>query len=77
MCIKFQILIRDNRAIGVEIIKKDRRLHIFANKEVILSAGIINTPQILMLSGIGPAQHLRRFGVSNQSYNYLRKSFCY
>ncbi|XP_063415907.1 uncharacterized protein LOC134697523 [Mytilus trossulus] len=58
-----KVLIRRRRAIGVEVIKDDKRLRIFANKEVILSAGIINSPQILMLSGIGPASHLRKFGI--------------
>ena len=35
----------------------------FANKEVILSAGSINSPQLLMISGVGPAQHLKDKGI--------------
>ncbi|XP_063436309.1 L-sorbose 1-dehydrogenase-like [Mytilus trossulus] len=62
-----KIIIRDGRAVGVEVLKNGRRLQLFANKEVILSAGIINTPQILMLSGIGPAPHLSRFGIPVES----------
>ena len=36
---------------------------IFANKEVILSGGAINSPQLLMLSGVGPSKHLKDKGI--------------
>ncbi|XP_046386925.1 glucose dehydrogenase [FAD, quinone]-like isoform X2 [Ischnura elegans] len=51
------------RAYGVEYIHKGRTYTVRAKKEVILSAGTINTPQLLMLSGIGPQEHLRQMGI--------------
>ncbi|CAL7944273.1 unnamed protein product [Xylocopa violacea] len=51
------------RAYGVEFIRQGRKEVVFARKEVILSAGAINSPQLLMLSGIGPKQHLQEMGI--------------
>uniref|UniRef100_A0A224XLN0 Putative glucose dehydrogenase n=1 Tax=Panstrongylus lignarius TaxID=156445 RepID=A0A224XLN0_9HEMI len=47
------------RAYGVQFIRDGIRQAALVRKEVIMSAGAINSPQILMLSGIGPAEHLR------------------
>lgn len=45
-------------AYGVQIQKHDIKKTIYADREVILSAGALQSPQILMLSGVGPAEHL-------------------
>ncbi|GBP87859.1 Glucose dehydrogenase, partial [Eumeta japonica] len=46
------------RAFGIEFTKGGRRYVIKARREVVVSAGAINSPQLLMLSGIGPREHL-------------------
>lgn len=51
------------QATGVEFIRYGKRYRISARREVIMSAGAINTPQLLMLSGIGPQTHLQRLGI--------------
>ncbi|CAG2060290.1 unnamed protein product [Timema podura] len=51
------------KVFGVEYVK-DRRAHIVrVRKEVILSAGTLNSPQLLMLSGLGPREHLKELGI--------------
>lgn len=52
---------------GVEYIKDGKRKVIRVRKEVILSAGAIQSPQILMLSGIGPKEQLQAVGTCNTS----------
>ncbi|CAH0586845.1 unnamed protein product [Chrysodeixis includens] len=48
------------RAVGVEVLTEDgKTLSLKAKKEVIVSAGTFNTPKLLMLSGVGPAEHLK------------------
>ena len=58
-----RILIEGKRAVGIEVFRKGDTQKIFATKEVILCAGAISTPQILMLSGVGPIDHLRDLGI--------------
>ena len=53
-----RVLVEEGRAVGVEVDRFGDRLHLEASREVVLSAGTIGTPQILMLSGIGDRQHL-------------------
>ncbi|GAB5535652.1 MAG: GMC family oxidoreductase N-terminal domain-containing protein [Rubricoccaceae bacterium] len=59
-----RVLIRNGRATGVEIFQNGEVRAIDAAKEVILCGGAINSPQLLMLSGIGPADHLAHHGVA-------------
>jgi choline dehydrogenase-like flavoprotein len=54
---------KEKEAIGIEIIKDNRKLLIYANKEMVLSSGTINSPVLLMLSGIGPKEYLEEHGV--------------
>lgn len=51
------------RCVGARVNRKARSLSVSANKEVVLSAGAINSPQILQLSGIGPAELLKSCGI--------------
>ena len=62
-CRVLRIVIEQGRALGVEYSQNGRASIIRADREVIVSAGSINTPKLLMLSGIGPADHLRSNGV--------------
>ncbi|XP_063978410.1 glucose dehydrogenase [FAD, quinone]-like [Diachasmimorpha longicaudata] len=55
----------DHRAIGVEYNKEGITYQVYAEKEVILSAGAIGSSQILMLSGIGPADHIKEIGINS------------
>ena len=57
-----RILFEGTRAVGAEY-RKGRKLHRVGAQEVIVSGGAINTPQLLMLSGLGPRKHLEELGV--------------
>ncbi len=61
-----RILFSGNRAVGVEYEKSGKRDQVQATAEVVLSAGAINSPQLLQLSGIGPAQVLQNAGIELQ-----------
>lgn len=54
---------KTKKTIGVEFIKKGKLRTVYAKKEVILCAGAINSPQLLMLSGVGPKDHLNNLGI--------------
>ncbi|MBU3060446.1 FAD-dependent oxidoreductase [Nocardia sp. NEAU-G5] len=60
-----RVVIENGRATGVEIQEKNGSHRIVrAAKEVVVSAGVVGSPQLLMLSGIGPAGHLRDLGIA-------------
>lgn len=58
-----RVILDGTRARGVEYRQHGQTLRVTAEREVIVSGGTFNTPQILMLSGIGPADHLEEMGV--------------
>ncbi|KAL4231918.1 hypothetical protein ACF0H5_009494 [Mactra antiquata] len=60
------IYIKDKRATGVTYFRNGQKLFVRAEKEVILCAGAIKTPQLLMLSGIGPKKHLNEMNIPLQ-----------
>ena len=58
-----RVLLNGTKATGIEYTKHGQTHQVHADREVILSAGAFNTPQILMLSGIGHADHLKDMGI--------------
>jgi choline dehydrogenase len=57
------VLFEKRRAVGVEFIHRGARERARAAREVLLCGGTINSPQLLMLSGVGPANHLRALSI--------------
>lgn len=58
-----RILLQGGQACGVRVTHKGQHLELKARREVLLSAGVFGSPQLLMLSGIGPAEDLQRLGI--------------
>ena len=58
-----RILFEGNRALGVEILRDNQLEEIHAEREVIVCAGAYQSPQLLLLSGIGPADELKALGI--------------
>ncbi|XP_017142567.1 glucose dehydrogenase [FAD, quinone]-like [Drosophila miranda] len=54
---------KQKRAIGVEYMRAGRKQLVFVRREVVVSAGALNTPKLLMLSGVGPAEHLQEHNI--------------
>lgn len=59
-----RVVLEHGRAVGVEVTGESTAEVIRASREVILAGGVINSPQLLMLSGIGNPHHLQRHGIS-------------
>lgn len=58
-----QILVEKGRAVGLKYTVKGKPAVAYADREVVLSAGAVNSPRLLLLSGIGPADELRALGI--------------
>jgi len=58
-----RVLMDGRRATGVEYLQGGQRQQVTARREVLLAAGAFQSPQLLMLSGIGPADHLQALGI--------------
>jgi choline dehydrogenase-like flavoprotein len=58
-----RIVVEKGRAVGVEALVRGEKQSFRANREVLVTSGAIGSPRLLLLSGIGPADHLRSVGV--------------
>ena len=58
-----EIIVEKNRAVGIEYLLGNCIETALAEREVILTGGAVNSPQLLLLSGIGPADEIRRVGI--------------
>ena len=59
----FQVVFDGDRAVGVKYLKDGVENLVKARREVILSAGAIGSPHLLLLSGVGPKEHIQAHGV--------------
>ena len=62
-CHTTRVLFEGRRAVGVEYLRRGRRRRVRAEREVILCAGAVGSPHLLLLSGVGEADALRRLGI--------------
>ncbi|SDR62335.1 Choline dehydrogenase [Rhizobiales bacterium GAS191] len=58
-----RIVVEQGRAVGVEIVEAGRKSILRCEREVLVTSGAIGSPRLLLLSGIGPADHLNSVGV--------------
>jgi choline dehydrogenase len=61
-----RVLIENGRAVGVAYLRQGTEHQARAGREVLLCGGAVNSPQLLLLSGVGPAGHLREHGIQVQ-----------
>ncbi|HSN21597.1 MAG TPA: choline dehydrogenase [Usitatibacter sp.] len=59
-----RVIVENGRAVGVEYLREGKLERARAGREVILAGGAVNSPQLLMLSGVGPADLLKRLGIA-------------
>ena len=59
-----RVVIEQGRAVAVEFSRRGRKQRVVADREVLLAGGAVNSPQLLMLSGVGPADALRQHGIA-------------
>lgn len=64
-----RVLFERGRAVGVTAFGVQGALTVHARREVVLSAGAVHSPQLMMLSGVGPADELRRLGIEPQAHS--------
>ena len=62
-CQATKLIFEGKRAVGVEYLRDGKPEQARAAREIILSGGVIDSPKLLMLSGIGPADHLKALGI--------------
>ena len=58
-----KVIFKNNKAIGVEYFEKGKKIFNTCNREIILSSGAVNSPQILMRSGIGDSEEIKKHGI--------------
>tara|TARA_Y100000590_G_scaffold468126_2_gene649632 strand:+ start:29 stop:1648 length:1620 start_codon:yes stop_codon:yes gene_type:complete len=63
-CLVEKLIIKDNLCTGVKVLINGKKINICASKKIILSAGTINSPKLLMQSGIGSFKELNQFGIN-------------
>ncbi|MBI29206.1 MAG: choline dehydrogenase [Pelagibacteraceae bacterium] len=59
-----KILFEENKAVGINVKLNNKSMKVFANKEIIVSCGSINSPQLLLVSGVGPSNDLLSLGIN-------------
>jgi choline dehydrogenase len=59
-----RIILKGTRATGVEYLRRGRREVVETDGEVIVAGGAVNSPQLLLLSGVGPSAHLEKHGIA-------------
>ncbi len=63
-CFVRRIVFDGKKAVGVEVMQKGKVVMVKADREVVLAAGSINSPKILLSSGVGPADELKKLGIA-------------